>query len=76
MPNGCLCCSAKDDLINTLETLLQKRNDLEYILIETNGLSDPSSIIKTFWLDEGYLSKVKLHSAIVMIDAKNFTSKI
>ena len=24
MPNGCICCAAKDDLINTLDALLEK----------------------------------------------------
>ena len=42
MPNGCLCCAAKSDLINTLDTLLEKKRDIEYILVETNGLSEPS----------------------------------
>ena len=25
MPNGCICCAAKDDLINTLDALLEKQ---------------------------------------------------
>ena len=58
MPNGCICCSAKDDLINTLDTLLEKRSDIKYILIETNGLADASQLVQTFWLDEGLGSKV------------------
>ena len=24
MPNGCLCCAAKDDLIQTLDSMLEK----------------------------------------------------
>lgn len=87
MPNGCLCCSSKyninfiyyyrGDLINTLDTLLTaKKNDIDYILVETNGLSDPSTIIKTFWLDDGLGSHVKLHSCIILIDAKSFINKI
>jgi len=42
MPNGCICCAAKGDLILTLDTLLEKKKELEYILVETNGLADPS----------------------------------
>ena len=45
MPNGCICCAAKDDLINTLDTLLEKRSDIKYILIETNGLADASQLV-------------------------------
>ena len=42
MPNGCICCAAKDDLINTLDALLEKKSDIDYILVETNGLADSS----------------------------------
>ena len=41
MPNGCICCAAKDDLINTLDALLEKTY-IEFILVETNGLADSS----------------------------------
>ena len=46
MPNGCICCAAKDDLIQTLDSLLDKNEKsgkpkLEFILVETNGLADP-----------------------------------
>ena len=46
MPNGCICCAGKDDLIQTLDSLLEKnersgRPRLDYILVETNGLADP-----------------------------------
>lgn len=51
----------RNDLINTLDSLLQKRTDIEYILVETNGLSEPSSLIKTFWLDDGLMSRVQYH---------------
>ena len=42
MPNGCICCSATTDIILVLDTLLNKKKDIEYILVETNGLADPS----------------------------------
>ena len=58
MPNGCICCAAKDDLINTLDSLLEKKSDIEYILVETNGLADTSELVETFWLDEGVGSHV------------------
>jgi G3E family GTPase len=61
MPNGCICCAAKDDLINTLDALLEKRSDIKYILVEANGLGDASALVQTFWLDEGLCSKVQLH---------------
>ena len=70
MPNGCICCASKylvfhsnnrNDLINTLDSLLEKKKNIDYILVETNGLSEPSALIKTFWLDDGLFSKVEYH---------------
>ena len=41
LKNGCICCSVKDDLVTTLETLLQRRSKFDYIIIETTGLANP-----------------------------------
>jgi len=81
MPNGCICCAAKDDLIQTLDSLLEKnqkagRTKLEYILVETNGLADPCQVVQTFWLDDGLMSKVQLHSCVSLIDCKAFPEKL
>lgn len=37
LANGCLCCSVKSDLLNALETLIERRSAVDYILIETTG---------------------------------------
>ena len=34
LPNGCMCCTVKDSLVTTLEALVSRRADLDYILIE------------------------------------------
>ena len=33
--NGCLCCSVRTDLVDTLERLIEKRDCYDYILVET-----------------------------------------
>ena len=43
LPNGCVCCTVKDNLVITLETLLEKRSDLDYILIEASGMANPGT---------------------------------
>jgi G3E family GTPase len=75
MPNGCICCSGKGDLINTLDNLLSKKQ-LDYVLVEVNGLADPSQIIQTFWVDDGLGSMVTLHQTIALVDVKSFSKKI
>ena len=81
MPNGCLCCAAKDDLIQTLDSMLEKnqqagRLKLDYIIIETNGLADPCQLVQTFWLDDYLMSKVSFHSCICLVDCSNFLQKL
>jgi G3E family GTPase len=66
----------RDDLIATLDALLEKKHDIEYILVEANGLADPGAIISTFWLDEGLESKIELLQTIVVANAKDFNSKM
>ncbi len=66
----------RDDLILTLDSLLEKKPELEYILVETNGLADPSQVISTFWVDDSQGSKVVLHQTIGVIDCLNFSKKL
>jgi G3E family GTPase len=77
MPNGCICCAAKDDLIQTLDSLLEKTTrNIEYIIVETNGLADPCQVVQSFWLDDQLCSKVQLHSCIALVDSLTFTKKL
>lgn len=73
MPNGCICCTVKDDLVSTLELLVENKPEIEHIFIETNGLADPANIIKIFWLDDGLMSNIELNYTMGVIDAKNFS---
>lgn len=53
LPNGCVCCTVKDSLVATLESLLDKRQDLDYILIEASGMANPgvcSVCVCVLWL--------------------------
>jgi G3E family GTPase len=54
LPNGCICCTAKytniiinlrGELLLAIEYFIKSEHQLDYILIETNGLADPSSVI-------------------------------
>lgn len=38
LSNGCLCCSVKDNFVQALEALMDRRNKFDYILIETTGV--------------------------------------
>lgn len=73
---GCLCCTVRGDLINTLEDLLRKRDNnritpFKRVVIETTGLADPAPILHAV-LYHPYLSKrYAVAEVITVIDAVN-----
>jgi G3E family GTPase len=76
LPNGCICCTVKDTLVETLELLISKRNDLDYIIIEASGLADPGPIASIFWLDETLESRLRLDGIICMVDCNNILHQL
>jgi len=42
----------RDDLVNTLERIMQNRSKFDYILVETTGMANPGPIASIFWLDD------------------------
>jgi len=76
LPNGCVCCTVKDSLVSTLEALIEKRNDLDYILIECSGMANPGPIASIFWLDDAHQSRLKLDGIITLVDARNIVHQL
>jgi G3E family GTPase len=76
MQSGCLCCTIRGDLLNTLEGLLRKRDNgritpFQRILIETTGLADPAPIMQTV-MSHPYLSlRYQLEGIVTVVDALN-----
>ncbi len=73
---GCLCCTIRGDLINTLEDLLRKRDNgrimpFRRVILETTGLADPAPILHAV-LYHPYLSmRYALSEVITVVDAVN-----
>ncbi|XP_031492773.1 uncharacterized protein LOC116259216 isoform X1 [Nymphaea colorata] len=69
--NGCVCCTVKHSLVQALEQLVQRKQKLDHILLETTGLANPASIASVLWLDDQLESSVRLDSIITVVDARN-----
>jgi len=70
LQNGCMCCVARNDFIAAILALKEKKKDLEYIIIEASGLSDPIPIIQT--IIYGALSSyIRLDSIVCTVDSLN-----
>lgn len=76
LPNGCICCTVKDSLVSTLENLLTKRQDLDYILIEASGMANPGPIASVFWLDDALESRLKLDGIVTLVDAHHILEQL
>lgn len=48
LTNGCLCCTVQEEFLPTMQQLLQRRDSIDCILIETSGLALPKPLVKAF----------------------------
>ncbi|CAN6477289.1 unnamed protein product [Victoria cruziana] len=62
--NGCICCTVKHSLVQALEQLVQRKQKLDHILLETTGLANPAAIASVLWLDDQLESSVRLDAIV------------
>jgi G3E family GTPase len=76
LQNGCICCTLREDLMIEVERLVQA-GDIDYILIESSGISEPIPVAQTFtYVDESLginLSDYcRLDTMVTVVDANRF----
>jgi G3E family GTPase len=75
MSNGCICCTIREDLRQTLADLAHRRRkgelDFERVVIETTGLADPGPVAQTFFMDDEVAEAFLLDSILTLVDAKH-----
>ena len=80
MNNGCICCSIREDLRETLQLLAAKKRkgllDFERVVIETTGLADPGPVAQTFFMDEEIAEQYLLDSILTLVDAKHAQTQL
>lgn len=67
--NGCICCSIRDDLVQTVIEVIERPERPEYILLEASGVAEPSGIAGTF-LNPAFRERVRLDSIACVVDAE------
>jgi G3E family GTPase len=68
LANGCVCCTIRDDLLDTVVQTINRPEALEYILLEASGVADPSGIAMTFVAPE-LQERIRLDSITCVVDA-------
>lgn len=80
MNNGCICCTIREDLRETLQLLAAKKRkgllDFERVVIETTGLADPGPVAQTFFMDEEIAEQYLLDSILTLVDAKHAETQL
>jgi G3E family GTPase len=76
LSNGCICCTLREDLLLEVERLVQQGN-IDYIIIESTGISEPVPVAQTFsYIDEELgidLTKhCRLDTMVTVVDANRF----
>ena len=76
LQSGCLCCTVRGDLIDTMRSLFLRRErgevpEFDRVLIETTGLADPAPILHTLMTDPLIAARYRLDGVITTIDAAN-----
>ena len=69
--NGCICCTVRGDLTETLDRMYDRVKDFDGIIIETTGLADPAPVAQTFFVDEKIIDRYELDGIITVVDAKH-----
>ena len=74
--NGCLCCTVRGDLVETLARLQERAGTLDGILIETTGLADPAPVASTFFVADEVKAGIKLDAFVTLVDAVNLETNL
>ncbi len=65
--NGCICCTIRGDLEESVLGLLQRNPDLEGLILEASGVADPQPVANTFILS-GLRQLTRVDSVIAVVD--------
>lgn len=71
LSNGCMCCTIREDVADSVLRLLEKGREIDYLVVETTGLADPLPVALTF-LGPELRDITRLDSIVTLVDATNF----
>lgn len=76
LSDGCLCCTIRGDLVDTLADLADRMQtgrigQLERVVIETTGLADPVSVLQALMGHPALVQAYRLDGVVTVADAVN-----
>ncbi|MEM6591569.1 MAG: GTP-binding protein [Cyanobacteria bacterium P01_C01_bin.73] len=72
LSNGCICCTINNDLLDAVYRVLEHKEKIDYLVVETTGLADPLPIALTF-LGTELRDLTRLDSIVTVVDSENYS---
>jgi G3E family GTPase len=74
LANGCICCSVRTDLQDSLRQLFTERRagqipEFDRVIIETTGMADPAPVVQTLVSDTMINAQYRLDGLATLVDA-------
>jgi len=70
--NGCICCTVRGDLVESLSTIYKKtKGKLDGVIIETTGLADPAPVCQSFFIEDEISKYYEIDAVLTVVDAKH-----
>ncbi len=67
LANGCICCTVADDFLPTIQSLLDRPDRPDHIIVETSGLALPKPLVRAFGWPE-VRTQVTVDGVVTVID--------
>lgn len=76
LSNGCLCCTVRGELVDTLATMIDaiqtgRAKPISRVVIETTGLADPAPVMQSVMGNPVIAENFELDGVITVVDAVN-----
>jgi cobalamin biosynthesis protein CobW len=68
LPNGCICCTIKDDFLPVMSQLQKRKQEIDHVLIETSGLALPTPVMRALAWPE-IRNDFQLDAVLAIVDA-------
>ena len=68
LANGCICCTVQEEFLPAMLDLIERKDEIDHIVIETSGLAMPKPLVRAVnWPD--LKPHITIDSVITVVDA-------